>query len=101
MSKDADEGTQPHQEGETIETPAGAVAIPPDATPEETAAIMAAVGAHLRDQRVASEDGDAESWEGKRFAFAGRIEGLTGQSRRVPLEAPTDNWTAAGRLDRV
>jgi len=80
--------------------------IPEDATDTEAAAIAAAVGAHLRDQEVAAAAAAADSeaadtWDGKRFAFAGRIEGLTGTPRRVPRNAPTDDWTAAGRLDTL
>lgn len=82
--------------------------IPADATPEEAAAIVAAIGTHLREQEAAAaaaaaagDGADAERWDGKRFAFAGRIEGLTGIPRRVPRGAPTDDWTTAGRLDRL
>jgi hypothetical protein len=80
--------------------------IPEDATEAEAAAIAAAIGAHLRDQEVAAvaaaaDSEPADTWDGKRFAFAGRIEGLTGTPRRVPRNAPTDDWTAAGRLDTL
>jgi len=81
---------------------------PADATPEEAAAIAAAVGTYLREQEAAAaaataaKDGaEAESWDGKRFGFAGRIKGLTGIPRRVPRGAPADDWTTAGRLDRL
>ena len=91
---------------ETVEldTDEGTVSLPADATPAETAAIVAAVGAHVRDQRaaaaVAAASGAEPTWEGNRFEFAGRVEGLTGRTARVPLGAPTDEWTATGRLDR-
>ena len=75
--------------------------IPDDATDEEAAAIVAAIGAHLRAQEAAAaaEDGDA-SWDEKRWAFAGRLRGLQGRAGRVPRDAPTDAWAASGRTDR-
>ncbi len=90
----------------SLPTEAGTLSIPPTATPAEAAAIAAAVGAHLRDQQMAAlaaaaaSDGDI-TWDGRRWEFAGRIEGLSGVSRRVPREAPTDEWTAAGRMERL
>jgi hypothetical protein len=77
--------------------------VPDDATDEETAAIAAAVGAHLRDQQAAAAAAAAEpadTWDGERWTFAGRIAGLQGRSVRVPASTPTDGWTAAGRTDR-
>lgn len=104
----AERGTHPvrsdggeSQQGTVISLPDGDVRLPSDATPDETAAIVAAVGAHIRDQRAAdAADDEEETWDGKRFGFAGRIEALTGIARRVPRDAPTDGWSAAGRLDR-
>jgi len=64
----------------------------------EAAAIAAAIAEYL-DEETADTD-PAETWNGKRFQFAGRIAGLTGCARRVPRGAPTDEWTAAGRADR-
>jgi len=82
----------------------GTLSIPPTATPEEAAAIAAAVGAHIRDQRLAAIAAAAATdegitWDGNRWQFAGRTEALSGTSRRVPREAPTDEWTAAGRTE--
>jgi len=77
------------------------------ATANEAAAVAAAVGTHVRDERAAAlaarerETGDEEAWDGSRWQFAGRIEGLTGRVRRVPENAPTDGWTATGRLKVV
>ena len=68
------------------------------ASTRETAAIAAAIAEYL-DEETAEAD-RAETWNNKRFAFAGRIRGLTGVSRRVPRDAPTDEWTAAGRTNR-
>jgi hypothetical protein len=75
------------------------------ATADEAAAVAAAVGAHVRDGRAAAlaarkrETGDEETWDGSRWQFAGRVEGLTGRACRVPENAPTDGWTATGRLE--
>jgi len=83
---------------------AGRLVIPADASPSEAAAIAAAIGAHVNDRQAAAAAeaaGDDEgTWDGKRFRFAGRLEGLTGRSARVPRTAPTDEWTATGRRDR-
>jgi len=43
---------------------------------------------------------DNPDWEGKRWSFAGRVDRLQNRSVRVPVDAPTDPWTAAGRADR-
>nr|WP_137287409.1 acc operon protein [Halorussus salinisoli] len=77
--------------------------MPDDATDEEAAAIAAAVGAHLRSQEAAAaaaERDAEESWQGKRWSFAGRLRGLQGRAGRVPTSAPTDAWAASGRTDR-
>lgn len=50
--------------------------------------------------RVAAA-GEQETWDGKRWTFAGRIEATQGRSLRVPVEAPTDAWMAAARTDRM
>ena len=74
-----------------------------DADEDEAAAVMAAIAAHIRDLEVAAAgaDEEPESWEGKRWAFAGRIASIDGgTNRRVPRSAPTDAWTASGRRDR-
>ncbi|WP_336327661.1 acc operon protein [Halovenus sp. HT40] len=82
------------------------VRIPLDASASEAAAISAAMGAHISDQQAAAvaageEDStDEDDWDGERFAFAGRLEGIGTASRRVPRDVPTDRWTAAGRADR-
>ena len=77
--------------------------LPDDASTQEAAAIVAAVGAHLTDRDRAAAAAAAESeptWEGKRWRFAGRMEATRGRTERVPASAPTDEWTAAGRSDR-
>jgi hypothetical protein len=89
----------------SLPTDDGSLSIPPTATPAEAAAIAAAVGAHLRDQQMAAiaaaaaADGEELTWDGRRWQFAGRVEALSGVSRRVPREAPSDDWTAAGRME--
>ncbi|NHN41026.1 acc operon protein [Halorubellus sp. JP-L1] len=78
-----------------------ALSIPADADDAEAAAIAAAVGAHLSDlERAAAAEGEATSWAGERWTFAGRVRGLQGREARVPDRAPRDPWTASARTDR-
>jgi hypothetical protein len=81
------------------------LSVPDDASDEEAAAIAAAVSTHLRAQaaaRAAAEEGEDEGWTGRRWAFAGRVDGLQGRrSVRVLERAPTDAWAAAGRVERM
>ena len=72
------------------------------ASDEEAAAIAAAIGTYLADERAAAEavTGEERSWQGRRWSFAGRLDSLTGQAARVPEGAPSDPWEAAGRADR-
>ncbi|MHB9286328.1 acc operon protein [Halobacteriales archaeon Cl-PHB] len=84
----------------------GALALPADASPDEAAAIVAAVGAHLRDQRAAAAAAAAAAdeeptWNGNRWQFAGRREAQGKRGRRVTSGTPTDAWSAAGRLDNL
>ena len=93
-------------------SPAGideAVAIEPDvraeipaaATPDEAAAIVAAMRTHLEALEAAEDSSSAESsWDGNRWAFVGRVEQLQGSPKRVPCGTPTDAWTATARTDR-
>ena len=76
--------------------------FPDAASTAEAAAITAALEAYSRDRLAAAEreEPDTDEWEGGRFAFAGRLEALGEASKRVPTDAPTDRWTAAGRADR-
>jgi hypothetical protein len=84
------------------------LSIPEHADDAEAAAIAAAVAAHLRDGErgprgaaaAAAAADDNPDWEGKRWSFAGRVDRLQNRSVRVPVDAPTDPWTAAGRADR-
>lgn len=77
-----------------------AIAIP-DADGDETAAIAAALTAYLRAEELAiSRTTGDDTWEGTRWSFTGRLAGLDIRSDRVPLSAPTNPWTAAGRADR-
>lgn len=70
-----------------------------DASPDEAAAIVAALRLHLADH---TEDGtDDATWIGRKWAFAGRVAGLRGRSVRLPDGAPTDAWAAIGRTDRL
>ena len=79
-------------------------AIPDDADSSEAAAIAAVLGAHLRDEAAAAAEAAADdepSWDGDRWRFAGRVSQLQHRDVRVPLDAPTDPWVAAGRTDRL
>ena len=76
----------------------------PDAEPEEAAAIVAVLRAQLDAEAAAREAASAEgeeadSWQGRRWAFTGRIKSLQHRSDRVPENAPEDPWTASGRTD--
>jgi hypothetical protein len=81
------------------------LSLPPTADREEAAAIAVAVGAHLRDQAAAAaaaaEGDDEQAWEGRRWSFGGRVWATQQREVRVPRDAPTDAWTAAGRSDRM
>jgi len=77
------------------------LSIPENASDEEAAAIAAAVQSHLSALAAAeAAEDDGETWDGKKWAFAGRVESLGGRTVRVPDGAPTDAWSAAGRRER-
>jgi hypothetical protein len=99
---DADEAETPTDRPTPAEI-ASALDVPADATADETAAIVAVVGAHLRDQEAAAaaaDDGGTESWNSSRWTFAGRMDALQGRTERVPNGAPRDEWTASSRSRR-
>ncbi|WP_319004359.1 hypothetical protein [Natrinema amylolyticum] len=80
-----------------------ALDLPDDADDEEAAAIAAAIGAHLHDQTLAAAAAAAEgeeTWDDDRWAFAGRVRAQQHRTVRVPRDAPTDAWSAAGRTKR-
>ena len=78
-----------------------ALDVPDDATADEAAAIAAVVGAHLRDQELeAAGEADEETWQDRKWSYAGRLRSTRGRSARVPDGAPTNAWTASGRVDR-
>ncbi|MFH5799096.1 acc operon protein [Haladaptatus sp. CMAA 1911] len=75
--------------------------IPPDASEEEAAAIVAAINVHLREQEAAAAaENEEPDWEGERWTFAGRVAQLQNRDVRVPTNAPTNAWSAAGRTTR-
>ncbi|WP_380676279.1 acc operon protein [Salinigranum sp. GCM10025319] len=77
--------------------------LPDDATEDEAAAIAAAVSAHMRDQEIAAAAAAAtceKTWQGKKWAFAGRIDALQARRTRVPDGTPTNAWVAASRAER-
>ena len=86
------------------------VSIPDDATADEAAAIVAAITAHLNDREraavialatAAEKSEDDETRDGDRWAFAGRIDSLSGRRlQRVSDRLPRDDWSAAGRIGR-
>jgi hypothetical protein len=76
----------------------------PNADGEEAAAIAAAISSHLRAEERAAAAGEADrGWAepGRRWAFTGRARRTGGRRVRVPDDAPTDFWAAAGRTDRM
>ncbi|ADD06645.1 uncharacterized protein Nmag_3093 [Natrialba magadii ATCC 43099] len=101
---DSSEANSPSPSASDGPLPSGvALELPANADDEEAAAIVAAIGAHLHDQAQAAAAAAAqteETWEGKRWSFAGRVRAQQGTDVRVPKSAPTDAWTAAGRTDR-
>ena len=74
--------------------------VPADANEAEAAAIVAAVSAHLVAEG-ADEAAPVPSWDGRRWAFAGRTDAVLGRALRATEGTPTDAWTAAGRADRL
>ena len=97
----ADDGTRRSDAMPSLLPDDVSLSIPPSASPEETAAIAAVIGAHLRDSELATAAASAgDSWDGDRWSFAGRLAVLRGRPNRVPNGAPTDPWAAAGRSDR-
>ena len=84
--------------------PTDGLDISDTATPEETAAIAAAVDAYLSAEALAvaaaTGDDESETWDGDRWRFRGRMEALGGRAGRVPGGAPREPWRAAGRTDR-
>jgi hypothetical protein len=79
-----------------------AAAIPDDASDEEAAAIAIALGTYLADrERAAAGESTEPSWDGHRWAFAGRLAALGRRPVRVSLDAPSDPWAASGRTNRL
>ncbi|MFC7154478.1 acc operon protein [Halomarina halobia] len=77
------------------------IGLPEDADPDEAAAIVAALNAHLsRQAALLAANGEEASWDGRRWSFTGRLEATRRRTRRVPEFAPTDPWTAAARAER-
>ncbi len=74
--------------------------VPDTATDEEVAAIVAAIGAHLydRERAAAATATDEETWNDRRWPFAGRVRGDRAWTGRIPANAPPDPWAAASRV---
>ena len=75
--------------------------VPADATSEEAAAIVAAIGAHLRAEAATEDEEGEATWHGERWSFAGRVDRLQNRQVRVPESAPRNAWAAAGRTGRM
>ena len=86
-------------DGRAATDPAVDLRISTAASGEEAAAIAAAIETYLADERAA-ETGGEPTWHGRRWAFAGRLDALTGRAARVPTTAPTNAWSALGRAGR-
>lgn len=75
--------------------------LPDHADEDEAAAIAAAISAYLSALETAAEEDGGGGWQGRKWSFAGRLDALFQQPRRVRDGTPTDAWTAAGRRDRL
>ena len=79
----------------------------PSASDDEAAAIAVAIGAHVRDSEraaaaaAASSGSEEPDWDGREWTFPGRIEATQHRTIRIRDDAPGDEWTAAGRTDRM
>jgi hypothetical protein len=77
----------------------------PDASPDEAAAIAVALGAHVTDQQraaaAAAAGSDEPTWAGREWLFSNRVRDTQKRHVDVPADAPTDPWSAAGRVDRM
>lgn len=75
------------------------LSIPSGASPEEAAAIAAAIDSHLQTVEE-SQESDGRDWHGRRWRFTGQMETIQGRTVRVPRRAPLSPWRAAGRTGR-
>ncbi|RQH00411.1 hypothetical protein [Natrarchaeobius oligotrophus] len=100
----SEDGTDARRAGNELLAGDVSLELPDDADDEEAAAIAAAIGAHLHDHALAAAAAaaadDEERWEDRRWAFGGRMRAQKQRHVRVPRDAPSDPWTAAGRTDR-
>ena len=78
------------------------VDVPDSADPDEAAAIAAAIRHHLDElaAAAAAAEGEGPTWRDLEWRFATRFDRRGGRTVRVPADAPTDPWAAAGRVDR-
>ena len=86
--------------GTSRSDPLDGLRIPEAATEEEAAALAAAIGTYLANERAAADETERRPWAGRRWAFAGRLDSLGLESDRVPDGAPDSGWAAVGRADR-
>ncbi|MFO7927519.1 MAG: acc operon protein [Halobacteriota archaeon] len=73
--------------------------IPDDADEAEAAAITAVFRTLAAEAEAAASQGSTD-FSRDDWRFAGRIEALQSRRVRVPIDAPRDEWAAAGRTDR-
>lgn len=77
------------------------IEVPGAASDDEAAAIAAAIRIHLAAEADGEGETDEPTWDGRRWAFAGRMAALRHRQIRPPMDAPTDAWQASGRTDRM
>lgn len=73
--------------------------IPDDADEAEAAAITAVFRTLAAEAEAAASEAESESPR-NRWRFTSRIEALQSRRVRAPIDAPRDDWAAAGRTDR-
>ncbi|MDR9429949.1 MAG: acc operon protein [Natronomonas sp.] len=73
--------------------------IPDDADEAEAAAITAVFRTLAAEAEATASQGSTEPPR-ERWGFTGRIEALQSCRVRAPIDAPRDDWAAAGRTDR-
>jgi hypothetical protein len=80
------------------------LSVAPAPDRDEAAAVAAAVGAYLADERLAAAargtDDDPDDGRAARWRLAGRHPAADRRPVRPREGAPADPWTAAGRRDR-
>jgi hypothetical protein len=97
LETDSDTGDSATEEV-VLPVPGGTVALPAAATEEETAALVAAVATHLREQREAA-DTEEEPDPVSEWAYAGRV-GARSRSQLPGRIDRGDEWKLSARVRR-